>query len=123
MVCITGSVRDENSRSSRRDELLSSVVRRSKGKSAKRMSGTESRAPTKTDPTASNAPRKERLLSRDHPDAECFAAVVSESPALAHIEFSSYHDLQAHRAPRVGDCRKSRTCVTSFSAFPGCRQP
>src|SRR5712664_155795 len=123
MVRITGSVRDENSRSSPADEFLSSVVWRSKGKSAKRMSGTESRAPTKTEPTPSNAPRKERLFSRDNPGGEGFAAVVSESPAHAHIEFSHCHDLQADCTPRVGDCQESRTCFTYSSPFPGCRQP
>src|SRR4029077_15441688 len=110
MVRITGSIRDENSRSSPTDELLSSVVRRSRGKSAKRMSGTESRAPTKTEPTPSNAPRKERLFSRDNPDREGLAAVVSESPADAHIEFSSCHGLQAGLTPRADDCHESRIC-------------
>src|SRR6202158_3657364 len=123
MVRITGSVRDENSWSSPTDELLSSVVRRNNGKSAKRTSGTESRAPTKTEPTPSNAPRKERLFSRDSPDAEGFAAVVSESRARAHIEFSHCHDLQADRTLRTGDCQESRTCVISLPPFPGCRQP
>ena len=123
MVRMAGAVRDENSRSSPTDELLSSVVRRSKGKSAKRMSGTESRALTKTEPTPSNAPRKERLFSRGNPDAEGFATVVSESPADAHIEFSPCHGLQADRTPRAGDWHESRTYVISLPPFPGCRRP
>src|SRR5260370_38525308 len=118
MVRITGSVKAENSLSVPSGELLSSVVLRSRGKSAKRMSGTESRAPTKTEPTPSNAPRKERLFSRDNPGGEGFAAVVSESPAHAHIEFSHCHDLQADRTPGVGDCQESRTCFTSSAPLP-----
>src|ERR1700687_5680188 len=49
------------------------------GNSAKRMSGTESRAPTKNPPTESNAPRKERLLSGDNPEPK--EASFSECPA------------------------------------------
>src|ERR1700731_1572458 len=123
MVRITGSVKGENSLSAPTGERLSSVVRRSRGKSAKRMSGTESRAPTKTEPTPSNAPRKERLFSRDNPDAEGFAAVVSESPGEAHIEFSHCQDLQADRTLPTSDCQESRICFTSLPPFPGCRPP
>src|SRR6266852_1641776 len=88
MVRITGSVKSENSLSAPSGELLSSVVRRSKGKNTKRMSGTESRVPTKTEPTPSKVPRKERLVSRDDPGAVRFRIVFSESPAQEHIEFS-----------------------------------
>src|ERR1700676_968866 len=62
MVRMAGSVREENSLATPTGELLRSVVRRIKGKSAKRTSGMDSRAPTKTEPRASSAPRKERLL-------------------------------------------------------------
>src|ERR1700737_382118 len=95
MMRITGSVRDENSLSSPTDELLSSVVRRSKGNNAKRMRGAESSAPTRTEPTPSNAPRKERRFSEDNPDTEAVAALIFESPAPVDIEFSHCHDVQA----------------------------
>jgi hypothetical protein len=53
------------------------------------MSGTESKAPTQTEPTPSKALRKERLVSsRGDPDAERLRIVFSESPAQAHIGFS-----------------------------------
>src|ERR1700675_2903143 len=87
MVHITGSVKDENSLTAPTDDSLSSVVRRRRGNSAKRISGTESRAPTKTPPTESNAPRKERLLSRDNPEpkevsfSECPAPSTMPSPS------------------------------------------
>src|SRR6202158_340448 len=68
MVRITGSVKDEKSVNAPTDDPLSSVVRRRRGNRAKRISGTESRAPTKNPPTESNAPRKERLLSGDDPE-------------------------------------------------------
>src|ERR1700730_17982677 len=99
MVRIAGSVRGENSLSAPTGELFNAVVRRSSGKRAKRMSGTESRAPTRIEPTPSNAPRKDRLFSRDNPDAEGFSAVASESPAHAHIEFSHYYKLQDDQRP------------------------
>src|ERR1700732_2401300 len=93
MVRISGWVKEENSLSAPTGELLSSVVRRSSGKRAKRMSGTESSAATKVEPTPSNAPRKERLFSRDNGVAEGFSVVASESPAHAHMEFSYYSKL------------------------------
>src|ERR1700687_4572405 len=106
MVRITGSVKDENSVSAPTGDSLSSVVRRRRGNSAKRMSGTESRAPTKSPPTESNAPRKERLLSGDSaesevemPLAECPACSTMPSPSassdhgtlpLATVELPGY---------------------------------
>src|ERR1700674_620528 len=87
MVRITGSVKDENSVNALTGDFLSSVVRRRRGNSAKRMSGTESRAPTNSPPTESNAPRKERLLSGDDPElkevsfSECPAPSTMPSPS------------------------------------------
>src|SRR5258708_2602146 len=93
MVRIAGSVKGENSLSAPTGELFSSVVRRSRGKRAKRRTGREGSAPTKIEPTPSTAPRKERLFSRDSPGAEGFSVVASESPAHAHIEFSLEYEL------------------------------
>src|ERR1700731_3863383 len=101
MVRIAGSVKGENSLSAPTGELFSSVVRRSSGKRAKRMSGTESSAPTKIEPTPSNAPRKERLFLRDNPIAESFSVDPSESPAHAHIEFSLDYELQDAQGPSL----------------------
>src|ERR1700686_4895199 len=86
MVRITGSVKDENSPSSPTGEFLTSVVRRSSGKSAKRMSGTESNAPTKNDPRASNTPRNERLLSSGNPESEGLDIVFSGCPARPSMQ-------------------------------------
>src|ERR1700731_2851152 len=97
MMRITGSAKGENSLSVPTGELFSSVVRRSSGKRAKRMSGTESRPPTRTDPTPSIAPRNDRLFSRDSPDATGFSVVASESLAHPHIEFSLDYELQDQR--------------------------
>src|ERR1700693_319958 len=90
MVRITGSVKDENSVNAPTGDSLSSVVRRRRGNSAKRISGTDSRAPTSRPPTESNAPRKERLLSGDNPEsevdlllAECPAPSTMPSPSAA----------------------------------------
>src|ERR1035437_514850 len=80
MVRITGSVRSVNSLSSPTGELLSSVVRRINGNSAKRMSGTESNAPTKNEPSPSNTPRNERLPSRDDLDGESWVSCVLNPP-------------------------------------------
>src|ERR1700681_1138402 len=99
MVRITGWVRDENSVNAPTGDSLTSVVRRRSGNSAKRISGTESRAPTKTPPTESNAPRKERLLSGDDPEpkevpfAECPAPSTMPSPsASSTIVVGQFHD-------------------------------
>src|ERR1700732_766399 len=81
MVRITGSVKDEKSVNAPTDDSLSSVVRRRRGNKAKRMSGTDSRAPTKNPPTASKAPRKERLLATNNSEAEDFEVPSSEGPA------------------------------------------
>src|SRR6202022_5163747 len=78
---ITGSVQDEKSVNAPTDDSLSSVARRRRGNKAKRMSGTDSRAPTKNPPTASNAPRKERLPSTENSEAEDFGVPFSECPA------------------------------------------
>src|ERR1700730_555282 len=94
MVRIAGSVRGENSLSAPTGELFNAVVRRSSGKRAKRMSGTERSAPTKIEPTPSNAPRKDRLFSRDNPASKGFSSIASVSPVHAHIEFSRCYKLQ-----------------------------
>src|SRR6202171_3755442 len=89
MVRITGSVKDENSVNAPTGDSLTSVVRRRRGNSAKRINGTESRAPTKNPPTESNAPRKERLLSRDDPEpkevplSKCPASSTMPSPSTS----------------------------------------
>src|SRR4029077_6555045 len=89
MVRITGSVRDENSVNAPTGDSLSSVVRRRRGNSAKRMSGTESRAPTKSAPTESNGPRKERLPAGDDPEpkedplSKCPASSTMLSPSTS----------------------------------------
>src|ERR1700719_3043229 len=125
MVRITGSVKGENSLSAPTGELFSSVVRRSRGKRAKRMSGTERTAPTKIEPTPSNAPRKERLFSRDNPGAEGFSVAASESPAHAHIEFSLDYELRdAQRSSGFRfEAAELAKFVTSFLAMPGCMRP
>src|SRR5713226_327870 len=124
MVRITGSVKAENSLSAPSGELLSSVVRRSSGNSAKRMSGTESRAPTQTEPTPSKAPRKERLVSRGDPDAERFRIVFSESPAQAHIGFSLNVSF-ASPLETASDsrARQAHGRTPTSSVLPGCKQP
>src|SRR5579864_1430825 len=99
MVRITGSLNDENSLTAPTGELFTSVVRRSSGKSAKRMSGTESSPPTKTDPTPNNAPRNERLFSTGEPGVASPSVIASGSPARAHIEFSLACDLQHNPRP------------------------
>jgi hypothetical protein len=59
---MAGSVNELNSLSGLTREFLRSVVRRMSGKIAKRIKGTESKAPTNTEPSANSAPRKERRL-------------------------------------------------------------
>src|ERR1700674_191672 len=81
MVRITGSVKDEKSVNAPTDDSLSSVGRRKRGNRAKRMSGTDSSAPTQNPPTASNAPRKERLLFGDDCESESFAVRFPEHSA------------------------------------------
>src|SRR5580700_11631309 len=90
MVFNAGSVKDENSLSSPIVELLSSVVRRIKGKSANRKSGTDSKAPTKREPRPSNTPRKDRLLSRGNSDEEVSEPTPSLPPANSAITFLGY---------------------------------
>src|ERR1700730_5219884 len=123
MVRMTGSVRGENSLTAPSGELFSSVVRRSSGKRAKRMRGTESSAPTKIEPTPSKAPRKDRLFSRDNPGPECFSAVASESPEHAHIEFSRYHELQSDTRPSAFDAEfaELEKFLLLFRQFPDVR--
>src|ERR1700693_2615161 len=77
MVRIAGSVSDENSLTDPIGELLRSVVRRMSGKSANRISGTESNAPTNTEPTPNNAPRNERRFCREGSAAADFCPTIS----------------------------------------------
>src|ERR1700676_405987 len=113
MVRITGSLKDENSVNAPTGDSLTSVVRRRRGNSAKRINGTESRAPTKNPPTESNAPRKERLLSGDNPEPkECPASSDMQSPSAS----STMEELAScnHRTP---------TLFTFLSAVPGGKPP
>src|SRR5579863_3108170 len=89
MVRSTGSVMEENSLTSPTGELLSAVVRRSNGNSAKRSSGTASSAPTSTEPIPSSTARNDRRSSSEVPSAPGLHGVVSDSAADAHIELSS----------------------------------
>src|SRR5258708_12925868 len=88
MVRNTGSVMEEHSLRSPTGELLSSVVRRSNGNSAKRKSGTASSAPTNTDPTPSSTTRNDRRSSSEVPATPGLHGVVSGSAADSHIELS-----------------------------------
>src|ERR1700719_5254112 len=101
MVRKTGSVKEANSLTSPTGELLSSVVRRNSGKSAKRSRGMERSEPTKTEPIPSSAPRKDRLLSTVDPCVSDLSGVVSESPADAHIELSPDRHMKLCRIPRA----------------------
>src|ERR1700687_2000075 len=95
MVRSTGAASDENSLSSPTGALLSPVVRRNKRKSAKRMSDTESRTPTRTEPTPNKTPRNERLLLAGSPADGSFAVANSGSLADAHIGFPHVHFREA----------------------------
>src|SRR5260370_3148497 len=119
MVRITGSLRDEKLVNPPTGDALSSVVRRSRGNKAKRMSGTDSSAPTKIEPSPSNPPRKERLLSRDNPDGEELPVVVSECSASSNMQPLSYHDLNHRQSHGVGF--QSRCRCSSDYFFGGLR--
>src|ERR1700730_4541121 len=123
MVRMTGSVRGENSLTAPSGELFSSVVRRSSGKRAKRMSGTESRARTTVEPPPRTEPRNDRPFSRNNPCPECFSAVASESPEHAHIEFSRYHELQSDTRPSAFDAEfaELEKFLLLFRQFPDVR--
>jgi len=134
MVRITGSVKDENALRSPSGELLSSVVLRSNGKSAKRMSGTESNAPTRNEPSASSTPRKDRLLSRDDPDGEGLSVVGFESLSLSNMRFcaapresvkSQEPICRVKPAPRQKCTAKSRKRdgFQDYSMRPNCSPP
>src|ERR1700721_4233848 len=68
MVRATGSLSDEKSVTGPTSAPLSCVVRRIKGNSVKRISGTASSAPTQKDPKASKAPRNDRRFSEAGPE-------------------------------------------------------
>src|SRR5579863_1251748 len=95
MVRITGSVRDEKSVNAPTGDSFSSVVRRRMGNRAKRMSGTESSPPTKTEPSPNNTPRNERLLSRGNPGDDVFGLVSSEGPARSNMQSLTSRDRPA----------------------------
>src|SRR5271168_1508882 len=63
MVRSMGSLSDENSVNEPTGEAFSSVVRRNRGKRAKRIKGTASKAPTHNEPSASKVPRNDRRCS------------------------------------------------------------
>src|SRR5271156_1457065 len=63
MVRSIGSLRDENSLKEPTGEAFSSVVRRNRGKIAKRIKGTASKPPTHNEPSASKVPRNDRRCS------------------------------------------------------------
>src|SRR5258708_25238395 len=119
MVRITGPRREEKLANRPTGDALSSVVRRSRGNKAKRMSGTDSSAPTKIEPSPSNPPRKERLLSRDNPDGEELPVVVSECSASSNMQPLSYHDLHHRQSHGVGF--QSRCRCSSDYFFGGFR--
>src|ERR1700676_1184588 len=88
---MAGSVNDVNSLSEPTGDFLVSVVCRMSGKSAKRTKGTESSAPTNAEPTASNAPRKDRRFWRSGSavvdfkvNPSEFAAYISTPPPNVH---------------------------------------
>jgi hypothetical protein len=80
---MAGSVTDVNSLSDPTGDLFVSVVCRIRGKSANRTKGTESSAPTNAEPTASNAPRKDRRFCREGSAVVDFK--VNPSEFAAHI--------------------------------------
>src|ERR1700737_1408506 len=92
---ITGSVQDEKSVNAPTDASLSSVGRRRRGNRAKRMSGTDSRAPTQNPPTASNAPRKERLLFGETPNPKVpqsgFLNILHHQPCHLQVPAATMH--------------------------------
>src|SRR5258708_28990046 len=96
MVRKTGSVREENSLMSPTGESFNSVVRRSNGKRAKRMSGTASRAPTKTEPTPNRTARNERRSARGDAPAATVLDGVADSPSHANIEGSHDKNFEMH---------------------------
>src|SRR6202171_3739265 len=116
MVRITGSVQDEKSVNAPTDDSLSSVGRRRRGNRAKRMSGTDSRAPTQNPPTASNAPRKERLLG-DNSESESFAVRFPEHSASSTMPSPSASG--DHGCPFYFCLGSSRRYATNFFTSSG----
>src|SRR6266566_5376848 len=104
MVRKTGSVREENSLMSPTGESFNSVVRRINGKRAKRMSGTASRAPTKTEPTPNRTARNERRSARGDAPGATVPDGVADSPSHAHIEVSHDENLERHRVLSAARC-------------------
>src|ERR1700682_3418033 len=98
MVRITGSVNAEKSVNAPTGDCLSSVVRRKIGNRAKRMRGTASNVPTNNEPSPSNTPRKDRLVSRDNRDGEGLRVVFSEFSTPSSMHSLSCHDL-SHQQP------------------------
>src|ERR1700681_2532242 len=100
MVRMAGSLNELNSLSDPTGDFLVSVVWRISGKSAKRIKGTESRAPTNTEPTASSAPRKERRFCGDGSAVMEFGVMPSEFSA--YIRHAASMDV--HEQLRRDDC-------------------
>src|SRR6202795_5289661 len=112
MVRVSGSVKDENSVNAPTGDSLTSVVRRRRENTAKRIRDTESRAPTNSPPTESNAPRKERLLSGDN--AEPKEVSLAECPASSTMPSPS-----AGSTTEASSNRQNPRLQTFISAVPG----
>src|ERR1700681_4369487 len=97
---MAGSVNELNSLKGPTGEFLRSVVRRMSGKIAKRIKGTESRAPTNTEPSASSAPRKERRFCGDGSAVMEFGVMPSEFSAYMQHAAS----MDVHEQLRRDDC-------------------
>src|SRR5580704_18559454 len=94
MVRITGSFSDEKSVTAPTVDSFRSVVRRRMGNRAKRMSGTESSPPTKTEPSPNNTPTNERLVSRGNSD-DVFGMVSAEGSACSNMQSLTSRDQPA----------------------------
>src|ERR1700676_1405181 len=103
MVRMAGSLNELNSLTDPTGDFLVSVVWRISGKSAKRIKGTESSAPTNTEPTASRAPRKERRFWREGSALADFFVTSSE--------FSSYISTPPHNVHK-------NSCAPTISQGP-----
>src|ERR1700726_2845437 len=123
---MAGSLNDENSLTLPTGELFRSVVRRRSGKSAKRIKGTESSAPTNTEPTPSSAPRKERRFWREGSPVDDLLPTTSEFSA--YISTPSHLEVYENNRPRQipkhlffrqrPDIRHQLRNVVSFQFFP-----
>src|ERR1700683_4269447 len=102
MVLESGSLKDEKSISGPNGEGSRSVVRRKRGKSAKRINGIESSAPIQHEPKASRAPKKERRSLERGPEMEDFPRDIFPESVLPLMEFPRSLDLNSYF---FGNCR------------------